>query len=245
MKIYQTLTKKMKPTQICVGYAEVADKVNKLKKLNKNQLNKYLKENPLPAVAGPDGSMYLTDHHHLGRALLELGIPNCFFVVQHDFSSVPENKFFDVLKLLELVHPHDENGVFQDYKDIPKSLMELKDDPYRALAGFVRKAGGYQKVEKAYLEFQWADFFRDKFPVEVLKTKRGMKKSVVQGIKIAHSVESSHMLGWTGEIVVLEDNLTNKLKKPPMLAKDKVLARIESIKPLKSQKNITKPPQNY
>lgn len=208
MKIYDTLTKKMRPTQICVGYQEVSDKKTKISKLNKNQLQKYLKENPLPAVAGPDGRMYLTDHHHLGRALLELGIERSFFVVQHDFSAIPEKKFFEVLQVLELVHPFDENGVKKNYSDIPKILTELKDDPYRSLAGFVRRAGGYRKVDVPYLEFQWADYFRPLIPKTQLKTKKGMKKAVVEAIAFAQADMAQHMLGWVGVTVKVENNLT-------------------------------------
>lgn len=217
MKIYDTLTKKMRPTQICVGYAEVADKKAKLSKLNKNQLTKYLKENPLPAVAGPDGRMYLTDHHHLGRALLEMGVSRSFFVVQHDFSALPESKFFDVLKVLELIHPFDENGKPTPYSSIPKVLTDLKDDPYRSLAGFVRRAGGYRKVDKAYLEFEWADYFRPLIPKEQLSTKKGMKKAVAQCIKFAQAPEAEKMLGYVGQITVvndLEKTIKPKTRKP-------------------------------
>lgn len=44
----------MRPTQICVGFAEVDDKIHKLSKLNKYEISKYLKEKPLPDVADPD-----------------------------------------------------------------------------------------------------------------------------------------------------------------------------------------------
>lgn len=200
MKIYETVTKKMRPTQMCVGFAEVDDKIHKLSKLNKHELSKYLKENPLPAVAGPDGEMHLTDHHHLGKALLALNINECYFVVQHDLATLPETKFFDVLKVLELVYPFDENGVEHPCSYIPQCLTELKDDPYRSLAGFVRKAGGYVKVPKAYLEFAWANYFRSLIPKSELLTHDGMKHAVVEGIAIAQSSKSSHMLGWTGKI---------------------------------------------
>lgn len=204
MKIYETTTKKMRPTQICVGYAEVEDKIHKLSHFNKHELDKFLRENPLPAVAGPDGEMHLTDHHHLGRALQELKIKDCYFIVQHDLSKLPDEKFFDLMKVLELIYPFDENGLERPCSEIPKHLSGLKDDPYRSLAGFVRKAGGYQKVPKAYLEFQWANFFRPLIPKEHLITHEGMKKSVVQAIDIAQSEQAKHMLGWTGKLSVLK-----------------------------------------
>lgn len=200
MKIYETITKKMRPTQICVGFAEVEDKIHKLGKLNKHELSKYLKENPLPAVAGPDGEMHLTDHHHLGKALLDMGINECYFVVQHDLTTIPGLKFFDVLKTLELIYPFDENGIEHPCNAIPHCLTKLKDDPYRSLAGFVRKAGGYIKAPKAYLEFEWANYFRNLIPRDELLTHEAMKHSVVKAVAIAQSSQASHMIGWTGKI---------------------------------------------
>lgn len=199
MKIYETKVRAMRPTQVAVGYAEVEEKKHKLSKLNEHELRKHLKENPLPAVAGPDGKMYLTDHHHLGRALTELGIETCYFKVDLDLSEVPEDKFFSVLEVLELVHPFDENGVKVPFSKIPKRLESLKNDPYRALAGFVRKGGGYQKVNKPYLEFQWADFFRNLISKEELE--QDIQKCVVIGIHLAQSEAAKDMLGWVGEVI--------------------------------------------
>lgn len=233
MKIYDTLTIKMRPTQICVGFSEVIDKKIKLGKLNKHQLLKYLKENPLPAVAGPDGRMYLTDHHHLGRALIEMGIDRSFFIVQHDFSDIPEHKFFDVLKVLELVHPFDENGKERTYKEIPKLLTQLKDDPYRSLAGFVRRAGGYTKVDKAYLEFQWADHFRPLIPKEMLMTKKGIRQAVNMALKIAKSAQSEHMLGWVGETIKVKPSIKNKI-----ISKEKTIEKIKAR--TNTEKTLTK-----
>ena len=41
-----------------------------------------------------------------------------------------------------------------------QKLTKLQNDPYRSLAGLVRMAGGYAKVEAPFSEFLWADFFR-------------------------------------------------------------------------------------
>jgi hypothetical protein len=31
----------------------------------------FMKAHPMPAVIGPQGKLYITDHHHLGRAALD------------------------------------------------------------------------------------------------------------------------------------------------------------------------------
>ena len=43
---------------------------------------------------------------------------------------------------------------------IPSTVSELLDDPFRSLAGELRRAGGYAKAPAPYSEFRWADFLR-------------------------------------------------------------------------------------
>jgi hypothetical protein len=38
----------------------------------------------------------------------------------------------------------------------------LKDDPFRSLAGELRRAGGFAKDTTPFSEFLWADFLRRK-----------------------------------------------------------------------------------
>ena len=44
--------------------------------------------------------------------------------------------------------------------DLPKSVTELKDDPFRSLAGELRRVGGFAKDTTPFSEFLWADFLR-------------------------------------------------------------------------------------
>jgi hypothetical protein len=41
-------------------------------------LNAFLQKHPVPVVIGPGGQHYLIDHHHLTRAMTELGIHSCY-----------------------------------------------------------------------------------------------------------------------------------------------------------------------
>jgi hypothetical protein len=52
------------------------------------------------------------------------------------------------------------SGRRQSYSDLPKSVGKLVDDPFRSLAGELRRAGGYAKDTKPFSEFLWADFLR-------------------------------------------------------------------------------------
>ena len=39
-------------------------------------------------------------------------------------------------------------------------MDQLKDDPFRSLAGALRRAGGFAKDTRPFSEFLWADFLR-------------------------------------------------------------------------------------
>ena len=58
------------------------------------------------------------------------------------------------------MHPFDAKGVRRHYSDIPRSITELVDDPFRSLAGELRRAGGFAKDTTPFSEFIWADFLR-------------------------------------------------------------------------------------
>jgi hypothetical protein len=70
-KLHQVGIHRLRPTQITVGMIEVHDKRDKLLSLNKTERQEFLAAHPIPAVWGPDGNLYITDHHHLGRACSE------------------------------------------------------------------------------------------------------------------------------------------------------------------------------
>jgi hypothetical protein len=123
----------------------------------------------MPAVIGPGSSLYITDHHHLARAMLEAGVTNGFFLVGADLSSGCPDDFWKEMDRNLWVHPQDENEVQHYYAAIPQCLDKLVDDAYRSLAGYVRNAGGFEETPTAFAEFVWVDFFRHSIPIEDVK----------------------------------------------------------------------------
>jgi len=47
------------------------------------------------------------------------------------------------------------HGVRHYYSAISHHLQDLVDDVYRSVAGYVRKAGGFDKTRTAFAEFVW------------------------------------------------------------------------------------------
>jgi hypothetical protein len=90
-----------------------------------------------------------------------------------------------------------------------QAAERLKDDPYRSLAGEVRKAGGYAKDAAPYAEFLWADFFRPLFRKSDLRSSggQGLPESLVtEAVALARNPKAQFLPGWSG--------VTSNLHKP-------------------------------
>ena len=148
----------------------------------------------MPAVIGPGKKLYITDHHHLGRAALEAKVEQACFEVQDDLSSLSMIQFWAQMDKQSWVHPLDQHGVRHRYESLPSSLDKLVDDIYRSLAGFVRDAGGYDKTHTAFAEFIWADFFRRNIAVEDVTSN--FMGAVKRALQLARSSMAKHIPGF-------------------------------------------------
>lgn len=185
----------LRPTQITVGLAEVAAKREEWHAIGK-KARKTQREPWFPCVLGPKGRYYIVDHHHLGLALQEAGFRAAWLVVLRDYAALDLQRFWRVMEFRQWAHPYDAKGRRREYADIPTRLSRLQDDPYRSLAGFVRRGGGYAKDATPFAEFLWADFFRPQFNIKQLQQSFGV--AVKKGIALARSDSASYLPGWTG-----------------------------------------------
>jgi hypothetical protein len=193
-KLHEVKVHRLHPTQITVGMAEVIQKKNQLDAFHDDKRRDFLAAHPIPAVEGPDEKLYITDHHHLARAIWQAKLSSGFFLIEADFSTLAHDQFWLAMQRNHWVHPYDEQGVLRSVGDIPKEVYQLRDDPYRSLAGFVRHAGGYQKTVEAYAEFQWADFFRSRVVIGLAQGSFAI--AVEQGIVLAHSEAARGLPGY-------------------------------------------------
>ena len=104
----------------------------------------------------------MVDHHHLARALHDEGVKEILVTVIGDLTMVEREAFWGVMDNKRWVYPYDAKGERRHFRDLPKSVSELKDDPFRSLAGELRRAGGFAKDTTPFSEFLWADFLRRK-----------------------------------------------------------------------------------
>lgn len=186
----------LRPTQMTVGLREVAVKRSALRALPSAKAGAFLGHHFIPVVFGPKGRYHIVDHHHLARALYEEGLREVFVNVISDLSRLDKEAFWVVLDNRAWMHPFDASGKRRAYADIPKSVDKLIDDPYRSLAGEVRRLGGYAKDTTPFAEFLWADFFRRRVPVALLNDN--FDKASQQALQLGRQAEASYLPGWSG-----------------------------------------------
>ena len=135
----------LRPTQITVGMREVEEERKRLRKQKPQKIGSFIGHHMIPVVLGPKKRHYVIDHHHLSLALHKEGLRDVLVTVVLDLSALDPDAFWTVLDHKSLVYPFDAQGRRRDFADIPKTVMQLKDDPFRSLAGELRRAGGFAK----------------------------------------------------------------------------------------------------
>ncbi len=188
----------LRPTQITVGMREVEDKRARLRARGAKKIGNFLGDHMIPVILGPKQRHYVIDHHHLALSLHKEGVENVLVTVVSDLSELTADDFWIVLDHHSWVHPYDEDGRRREFAKIPKSIDKLKDDPFRSLAGELRRAGGFAKDTTPFSEFLWADFLRRR-----MKRKRvesDFDAAVKQAMKLAKSKEAHYLPGWCGPV---------------------------------------------
>jgi hypothetical protein len=109
-----------------------------------------------------------------------------------------QKRFFAFMDRKNWLHPYDANGEYRDWRDLPGHVKALADDPYRSLAGEVRRAGGYAKMPTPYTEFHWADFFRDRFKRSELEGGAAFAAALKSAIALARSQDAAYLPGFAG-----------------------------------------------
>jgi hypothetical protein len=156
----------------------------------------FLGRHMIPAVIGPGSKYYLVDHHHLVRALHEEGVRHVLVSVIANLSELKKPLFWTFMDNRNWLHPFDTDGKRHDYDRIPRSIEGLEDDPYRSLAGELRRSGGYAKTATPYSEFLWADFLRHRIPRKLVE--HNFEHAVARALDLAHHDDANYLPGWCG-----------------------------------------------
>jgi hypothetical protein len=186
----------LRPTQITVGLREVDDKRKRLRKRPAKKIGKFLGHHMIPVILGPKDCSYIIDHHHLALALHQEGVENVLVAVVSDLSALDSDEFWVVLDHRNWVYPFDANGHRRPFRDIPKSVTDLVDDPFRSLAGELRRVGGFSKETTPFSEFLWADFLRRRIKRKLVE--KDFQAAAKQALKLAKSQQAHYLPGWCG-----------------------------------------------
>ena len=68
--------------------------------------------------------------------------------------------------------------------------------PYRSLAGALRRAGGYAKVDTPFAEFLWADFLRRRIKASLVTDR--FETALVKALGLVRSRDADYLPGWAG-----------------------------------------------
>ena len=186
----------LRPTQMTVGMREVKEKRKRFREQKAKKQSELLGKHMIPVVVGPDKRFYVVDHHHLARALHEEGIEDILVTVIGDLRMVERDAFWGVMDNKRWVYPYDTKGERRPFKDLPKSVSDLKDDPFRSLAGELRRAGGFAKDTTPFSEFLWADFLRRLLPRKTVEDN--FAKAMEKALEFAKSKNAIYLPGWCG-----------------------------------------------
>jgi hypothetical protein len=190
--------KDLRPTQITVGMREVKMKREHWRKEAKKKGGEFLGKHMIPVILGPKERNYVIDHHHLSLALHDEGVKYVAVSVVANLSKLDPDAFWTVMDSRSWMHPFDDTGVRRHYKDIPKSMTDLVDDPFRSLAGELRRAGGYAKDTTPFSEFIWADFLRRRMKRKAVE--RDFDGAIEKALILAKSLDADYLPGWCGPV---------------------------------------------
>jgi hypothetical protein len=180
----------LRPTQITVGMHEVEERRRRVRADGPDM--RHL----IPVILGPGKHAYVIDHHHLGLALLQEGRERVLTTVLADLHRLDRECFWGFLDARGWCHPYDAKGKRRDFDDIPKRLADLEDDPYRSLAGELRRAGGCAKDTTPFSEFLWAQFLRSRVKKSVIRDDFGT--ALTEALELAKSRDADYLPGWCG-----------------------------------------------
>lgn len=181
----------LRPTQFAVGRVAVECKKRKIEAKSKDELEEWLATDKrrVPVVVGPGGRFYIIDRHHTAMALyladpfkdwgdedkrMRVSVKeNRFLRTNND-----QTAFWDWMLVNNAAWLHDNKGLQpMNPALLPKNLGEMLNDPYRTLSRWVRESCGYLKSTEQrcqafgeggnsdFMEFHWADYFREKTPL--------------------------------------------------------------------------------
>ena len=187
----------LKPTQLTVGIREVKEKRKLWREHKPKKRAEVLGRHMIPVVLGPGDRHYVIDHHHLARALHDEGVKDVLVTVvadlTHGRSAVVLGRDGQPPLGLSLRRQGRAPALSRTFR---RAIVDLKDDPFRSLAGELRRAGGFAKDTTPFSEFLWADFLRRGFAQERRDQFRQGDRE--RALSLGQGKDAIYLPGWCG-----------------------------------------------
>ena len=125
----------------------------------------FLGKHMIPAILGPK-QRHTSSIITSGPCASRGGVKDILVTVVANLRKLEKDAFWVVLDNRSWMYPFDDQGRRRDYADIPKAVSDLVDDPFRSLAGELRRAGRYAKGYDSVQRIPLGRFFAsaDKAP---------------------------------------------------------------------------------
>ena len=153
----------LRPTQICVGLAEVRHRIRDFMDEPLKERRAYLKRKPVPLVRNGAGHLWMVDRHHRLCALLQVDPDaTAFGYVALELTTMDSNLTLQTLLQRGWLYLYNRRG--QDPwppEYLPRKLTKLQDDSYRSLVWRLKKEG-YIAADPLmpFHEFRWGAWLR-------------------------------------------------------------------------------------
>ncbi len=184
------------PTQLTLGLAEVRARAKAMRASSPDDLKKLLASKSVPHVLGPHGRIYIIDHHHLCRALLEAGHGQVILGTRlEDWSDLDLKSFWARMEAHSYCWPIDMNGNRRPYSKIPPHVRELTDNPWRTIARSVR-GDAYSNEDTPFQEFKWGDYYRSFMTQRLLECDIELARELA--VKLSRNEEAQDLPGYLG-----------------------------------------------
>ena len=187
---------RLRPTQMTVGYREVERKREEWRERVPKDGPEFLGRHMVPVIKGPGDHLHLIDHHHLVLALHLENVDQVLVNVVADLSHLQREEFWIFMANRNWLHLYDGAGRPRDRAKLPKDVGHMADDPFRSVAGEIRRMGGCAKEDTPYSEFLWADFLRRRIPLK--RVENHWNRAAKQALELARSSAAKHLPGWAG-----------------------------------------------
>ena len=157
----------------------------------------YLGTHAVPVIRGWKDRLYVVDHHHLALALHKEGVKDILIGVVADLARLDEDSFWFTMENRGWMHLFDDKGRRRSPSQLPRSVDKLIDDPWRSLAGELRRVGGFAKDTTLFSEFLWADFLRRR--VKRKRIEKNFSAALEEALRLAKGADADYLPGWCGE----------------------------------------------